>query len=79
MISSIGTLTAVIGALLVMLGNSTAANTIWMVSNPLLIYHNYSAGDIHQTMMFSFFFLAAFAGVILAIKDKVQISKGVPS
>ena len=55
---------SLIGATFVAAGYALPANVVWCISNPLLIWHNYKAGDLHQARMFAAFAVLAILGVI---------------
>jgi hypothetical protein len=64
MMAKIGTVLGVVGAGAVALGNPLAANMVWLVGNPCLIYHNYSHGEQAQMWMFTIYFTLSIYGVI---------------
>lgn len=53
------------GALFVAAGDVHTANIIWSAANPLLILHNYKAGDYSQAFLFFIFWLIALSGILL--------------
>lgn len=62
--SFVATHLSVVGAGFVAAGQTWPANLIWSVSNPLLAWHNYRAGDVHQARMFCVFGALALIGLI---------------
>lgn len=63
MLAKIGTFLSVVGAFLVALGKPLEANIIWVLSNPILICHNYRIGQLAQSRMFFVFTLISLFGV----------------
>lgn len=64
MIEKFGTSLGVVGAVFVALGNPLNANIVWVISNPLLIYHNYRIGQLYQSRMFFVFTIISLFGTI---------------
>lgn len=64
MIETLGTSLGIIGALFVALGKPFSANLIWVISNPILIYHNYKINQLSQSRMFVVFTAISLFGVI---------------
>lgn len=64
MIEKIGTSLGIVGAVLVALGKPLSANLVWVVSNPLLIYHNFKIGQLSQSRMFVVFTIISVLGII---------------
>lgn len=64
MIEKLGTSLGIIGAVFVALGKPLTANLIWVVSNPLLIYHNYKINQASQSRMFVVFTVISLFGII---------------
>ncbi|WP_440946930.1 hypothetical protein ACSAZL_01140 [Methanosarcina sp. T3] len=60
-------LPSLIGALFVAAGDAQAANLIWSVSNPLLVWHNCRTRDYSQAFLFFVFWIIAFAGMLLQV------------
>ena len=65
---SLITLFSVIGALSVALQHAGPANLLWSISNPILVYHNYSIGEVDQAAMFSVFAVMAVYGAVKYIR-----------
>lgn len=63
-IDSIGTKLGIIGAIFVAFGEPLTANIIWLVSNPLLLYHNHKIGQSSQSRMFFVFTAISLFGVV---------------
>ena len=61
----LATTLSIIGAASVTLGNPLAANMIWSVSNPALVFHNYQNKEYHQARMFGVFAFLAYLGLFL--------------
>jgi hypothetical protein len=54
----------IIGVLMVSLGRPLYANLIWVITNPLLVYHNLCIGQRGQATMFTIYMILAVFGVI---------------
>ncbi len=63
MLAKIVTFLGVVGASLVALGMPLQANIVWVMSNPILIYHNYRIGQLAQSRMFFVFTLISLFGI----------------
>jgi len=59
----ITTAMAIICALCVAKNKALVANAVWSISNPALVIHNYSTGEVEQAVMFSVFSVVAWYGV----------------
>lgn len=57
------TIIAVIGAIAVAKGKPLIANSLWIISNPLMAYYNYELGEIELTGMFIIYFVISLYGV----------------
>lgn len=55
---------SILGAACAAAGQVGAANFAWSVSNPLLVAHNWRAGQKEQATMFSIFAVLAILGVL---------------
>lgn len=64
MIPKIGVVMGILGAGLVAAGEPLLANIIWLIGNPLLMYHNYKNDEAEQSVMFTIYFIIAIIGVI---------------
>lgn len=60
----LGVCGGVAGALFCAFGNNVAANSIWCISNALLIFHNVQNNDVYQTLLFLVYDLIAIYGVL---------------
>lgn len=58
------TYVSIIGAGSVALGYTLPANLLWSLSNPILMLHNYRAGQMKQAQMFGVFGIIAIGGVV---------------
>lgn len=54
---------AIIGACLVSFGYPLAANIVWMISNPYLLWHNRKINQPEQAKMFAVYTLISLFGV----------------
>ncbi len=63
MLIQITTGLAILGALYVASGRALAANILWSISNPVLIFHNLYSGQIEQATMFAVFSLVSLYGI----------------
>lgn len=54
---------AILGALLVSLGYPLAANIVWMISNPYMVYHNRKINQPEQAKMFIVYCLISIFGI----------------
>ena len=54
---------AIIGALAVAQNKALFANTVWSISNPLLMGYNFINGEYEQIIMFAIFAIVAWYGV----------------
>jgi len=65
---------AIIGALAVAKNQAIIANTIWSISNPLLVIYNYFNGEIEQAIMFVIFAIIAWYGIYNLKSNKFRRS-----
>ena len=63
MLIQITTGLAILGALYVASGRALAANILWSVSNPALIFHNLYNGQNEQAAMFMVFSIVSLYGI----------------
>ena len=68
MLIMIATAFSVCGAIAVAFNRAYIANVVWLISNPLLIYHNYTLGEFEQAAMFTVFALIAIFGTIRGVR-----------
>ncbi len=54
---------AIFGVLYVASNRALAANILWGITNPMLVFFNASNGQIEQAIMFSAFTIIAYYGV----------------
>lgn len=54
---------AILGAIMVALDQSFLANIIFMITNPLLAWHNYTIKEMEQAQLYALFFVIAVFGV----------------
>lgn len=59
---------AILGALYVASNRALAANTLWSISNPILILHNILSNQFEQAIMFIVFSVVAFYGIYHLIR-----------
>lgn len=74
MITEIATTTAtvlsIVGAAAVSIRKPDMANSIWSISNPVLVYHNLLINEIPQALLFLIFTGLAWAGCLKVIHNK---------
>lgn len=63
MLIQITTGLAILGALYVARGRALAANILWSISNPALLFHNLYSGQTEQSAMFTAFSLVSLYGI----------------
>lgn len=75
-IISIATLLGVIGCIFVSYNKPVIANLVWLIGNPLMLYHNLQIGEIEQARMWVVYIFIATIGIYKSrkiIKNKVKL------
>lgn len=68
---------SIIGAIRAAQGRALEANIIWAITNPLLVWHNLTAGEYEQAGLFFIFTALAVYGVYnLGGMDPARILRG---
>lgn len=62
-VAKIGVCSGILGAFLVALGLPLHANCVWLIGNPLLVYHNHKNHQKEQAFMFFIYTCIAIFGV----------------
>ena len=60
----IGIVGSLLGCLMVAKGKPLSANLLWLVTNPIICYHNYCIGDYSQMGLWTIYIILAIYGSI---------------
>ena len=62
-IITIATLLGIIGCIFVSYNKPIIANLVWIVGNPLMLYHNLKVGEVEQARMWVVYIFIATIGI----------------
>lgn len=74
-IINIATLLGIIGCIFVSYNKPIIANLVWIVGNPMMLYHNLQVGEVEQARMWVVYIVIAAIGIYKSRKiiiDKVK-------
>ena len=60
---TIATILGIVGCIFVSYNKPIIANLVWMVGNPMMLYHNSKVGEIEQARMWTVYVFIAALGI----------------